>query len=114
MGALTKPIAQYASVTTWAEGLRQQWGGEPLQEEPGKLAALETFCDFVGEDPDVIVGRCFRVRQADGERVLSVKWRGHYADRIKEFRTQHAAADGPRQAAAVLSFLIHNGILIQV
>ncbi len=114
MGALTKPITEYASVATWAEGLRQQWGGDPLGEEPDRLAALETFCEFVGEEPDAIVGRCFRVRKADGERVLSTKWRGHYADRIKEFRAQQAAANGPRQAAAVLSFLIHNGVLIQV
>jgi hypothetical protein len=113
MGVLTKPITEYASVATWAEGLRQQWGGDPLQEEPEKLVALETFCDFVGEEPDAIVGRCFRVRKADGERVLSTKWRGHYADRIKEFRAQQAASNS-RQAAAVLSFLIHNGVLIQV
>jgi len=112
MGVLSRPIAEYQSVTTWGEGLRNQWGGDPLAEEPEKLQALAAFCEFVGEDPDTIVGRCFRVRKADGERVLSTKWRTHYADKVKAFRAQHST-DGPRRAAAVLGFLIHNGILIQ-
>ena len=111
MGALERPITDYRSVATWAEGLRTQWGGEPLTEEPEKLNALAAFCAFAGEDPDAIVQRCFRIRKADGERVLSNKWRAHYAEKIKAFRAH--GADGPRRAAAVLGFLIHNGILIQ-
>ena len=112
MGVLSRPLAEYQSVVTWGDGLRNQWGGDPLAEEPEKLQALEAFCAFVGEDPDAIVGRCFRIRKADGERVLSTKWRTHYADKVKAFRAQHST-DGPRRAAAVLGFLIHNGILIQ-
>lgn len=112
MSALERPITECHSVMTWGEGLRVQWGGDPLAEEPEKIHALEEFCTFVGEDPDAIVQRCFRIRKSDGERVLSNKWRTHYADKIKAFRT-HGAANGPRRAAAVLSFLIHNGILIQ-
>jgi hypothetical protein len=111
MGGLDRPIAAYRSVTTWGDGLRQQWGGNPLAEEPEKLDALEAFCAFVGEDPDAIAQRCFRIRKSDGARVLSNKWRAHYAEKIKAFRAQ--GADGPRRAAAVLGFLIHNGILIQ-
>ena len=109
---LDRPITAYQSVSTWAAGLRQQWGGDPLAEEPEKLAALQKFCAFVGEDPDAIVRRCFRIRNSDGARVLSNKWRAHYADKIKTFRAQDASS-GPRRAAAVLGFLIHNGILIQ-
>jgi hypothetical protein len=109
---LAKPVGAYASVAAWGEGLRRQWGGDPLAEEPEKLQALEQFCAFVGEDPDAIVARCFRVRKADGARVLSSKWRAHYAEKIKLFRGQ-SATDGPRRAAAVLGFLIHNGVLIQ-
>jgi hypothetical protein len=112
MSPLDRPIAGYQSVTAWGESLRKQWGGDPLAEEPEKLEALQAFCAFVQEDPDSIVRRCFRVRKADGARVLSNKWRTHYADKIKAFRV-HGGADGPRHAAAVLGFLIHNGILIQ-
>ena len=68
MGVLSRPITEYQSVATWGDGLRNQWGGDPLTEEPEKLQALETFCAFVGEDPDTIVGHCFRIRKSDGER----------------------------------------------
>jgi hypothetical protein len=109
---LDQPLTAYRSVHAWADGLRKQWGGDPLAEEPEKLEALQEFCTFVGEDPDAIVQRCFRIRKSDGARVLSNKWRAHYADKIKTFRAQ-GATHGPRRAAAVLGFLIHNGILIQ-
>ena len=112
MSALERPVTGYQSVSTWADGLRNQWGGDPLVEEPEKLEALEAFCAFVDDDPDTIVQRCFRIRKADGERVLSNKWRTHYAEKIKAFRVQ-SPSDGPRRAAAVLGFLIHNGVLIQ-
>jgi hypothetical protein len=112
MGALSRLITEYRSVAIWREGLRNQWGGDPLTEDPEKLQALGMFCEFVGEDPDAVIGHCFRVRKSDGARVLSGKWRAHYAEKIKAFRAQ-SATDGPRRAAAVLGFLIHNGVLIQ-
>jgi hypothetical protein len=110
--ALAKPISEFDTVKAWGEGLRNQWGGDPLAEEPDMLDALVRFCDFVGEDPDTIAGKLFRIRKADGERVLSVKWRTHYAEKIKEFRARQGT-DGQRRPADVLSFMIHNGVLIQ-
>jgi hypothetical protein len=110
--ALAKPITEFDTVKAWAEGLRNQWGGDPLAEEPDMLDALVRFCDFVGEDPDTIAGKLFRIRKADGERVLSVKWRTHYAEKIKAFRAQQGV-EGQRRPADVLSFMIHNGVLIQ-
>jgi len=77
------------------------------------LDALVRFCDFVGEDPDTIAGKLFRIRKADGERVLSAKWRTHYAEKIKEFRAQQTGSEGQRRPVDVLSFMIHNGVLIQ-
>ena len=109
---LDRPLKEYPSVTTWGDGLRQQWGGDPLGEDPDKIASLEEFCRFVGESPDEMVAKCFRIRKSDGERVLSAKWRTHYAGKIKEFRLA-VGAEGRRRGAAVLGFLIHNGILIQ-
>jgi len=52
---LSKPIAEFDTVKTWGEGLRKQWGGDPLAEEPEMVEALRDFCDFAGEDPDSIV-----------------------------------------------------------
>lgn len=109
---LSKSITEFDTVKAWGEGLRKQWGGDPLAEEPEMLDALAQFCDFVGEDPDSIVGKLFRIRKSDGERVLSVKWRKHYADKVKEFRAQ-AGQQNQRSGADVLSFMIHNGVLIQ-
>ena len=109
---LAHSVEQYNSVQAWRRDLSEQWGGDPLLEEPDKLAALQLFCDFVGEDPDQIVERCFRVRKADGERVISAKWRTHYAGKVKEFRERNA--DAQRLAADVLSFLIHNGVMVQI
>jgi hypothetical protein len=111
MVGLDATISACPSVQVWREGLRAQWGGDPLAEEPDKLRALQDFCAFVREDPDAIVARCFRIRKSDGERVLSSKWRAHYAEQIKAFRA--LTPDGARRAAAVLGFLIHNGVLIQ-
>lgn len=108
--ALERPIKDYATVGAWAEGLRNQWGGDPLAEEPEMLQALEEYCAFVDSDPDTIIGNLYRIRKSDGERVLSNKWRGIYANKVKELRTREG---GPRKGADVLSFMIHNGVLIQ-
>jgi hypothetical protein len=109
-----RPLESYDSVKTWRRDLTEQWGGDPLAEDPEKLVALRRFCAFVGEDPDAIVARCFRVRKSDGERVISVKWRAHYAEKIREFRAHSDVENPQRLAADVLSFLIHNGVLVQV
>ncbi len=107
-------IEGYESVRTWRRDLSDQWGGDPIAEEPDKLQALARFCEFVGEDPDTIVARCFRLRKSDGEHVISAKWRAHYAEKIREFRELNQDAESRRLDANVLSFLIHNGVLIQV
>jgi hypothetical protein len=112
--ALDRPITEFPSVKTWDEGLRKHWGGEPLKEDPSMTKTLEEFCAFVDEDPDTIVSKLFRIRKSDGERVLSVKWRKHYADKVKEFRAKAPGIEGQRRGSSVLSFMIHNGVLIQI
>jgi hypothetical protein len=106
-------IEAYESVRTWRRDLSEQWGGDPIAEDPDKLQALTRFCEFVGEDPDAIVARCFRVRKSDGEQVISAKWRAHYAEKVREFREQNPDHESHRLGANVLSFLIHNGVLVQ-
>lgn len=107
-------IEAYESVMTWRRDLSNQWGGDPIAEEPDKLQALARFCEFVAENPDAIIARCFRVRKSDGEHVVSAKWRAHYAEKIREFREQSRDERSQRLGANVLSFLIHNGVLVQV
>lgn len=107
-------IGSYASVKQWRRDLSDQWGGDPIGEEPERLETLARFCAFIDEDPDAIVARCFRVRKSDGEHVISGKWRTYYAQKIREFSEQNSQPEPQRLAADVLSFLIHNGVLLQI
>jgi hypothetical protein len=111
---LERPLEEYQAVKTWRHALSEQWGGDPIAEEPERLLALQRFCEFTGDDPDTIVERCFRVRKSDGQRVISNKWRTHYAQKVKELRDSNPDPQSPRLAADVLSFLIHNGVMLQV
>jgi hypothetical protein len=110
-----RPIGQHASVGTWAEGLRRQWGGDPLAEDPEKLATLAAFCDSVGMSPDEVVAFCFLRRKETGERFGSVKRREELAARIEAFKSQPGLTrtQARKRESDVLSFLIHNGVLIQ-
>jgi hypothetical protein len=111
---LERSLEDYDSVRAWRRDLREQWGGDPIAEEPEKLRALAVFCEYTGDDPDTIVQRCFRVRKSDGERVISNKWRTHYAEKIKQFRDRSPKPEAPCVSRDVLSFLIHNGVMVQV
>ena len=107
-------VEEYQTVRTWRRDLSERWGGDPIAEEPERLLALKRFCEFAGEDPDTIVERCFRVRKSDGERVISNKWRTHYAQKVREFRDGNPDPQSRRLSADVLSFLIHNGVMLQI
>ncbi len=109
-----RAIEEYESVRTWGSALSREWGGDPIAEEPDKLIALRQFCEFIGEDPDTIVHHCFRIRKSDGQQVISAKWRSFYAEKIKEFRDRANQAESRRDSAAVMGFLIHNGVMLQV
>jgi len=108
------PLEEYASVAAWAEGLREQWGGDPLAEAPEKLAKLAEFCAFAGMDPDELVAFCFLRKRDTGQRFASVKRRQAMAEKLAEFcRAQGVSGLAARRLIAdVLSFLIHNGVLM--
>ena len=113
---LAKPIADSESVASWARGLREQWGGDPLADDPSKLETLAAFCEFTGKDPDEIVAFCFLRKKATGEKFGSVKRREEMAALIKQFRAASGGASmqGRRRQSDVCSFLIHNGVLMQL
>ena len=104
----------YQSVVTWGEGLREQWGGDPLGEEPEKLSTLEAFCEFWGKDPDELLAFCFLRRRATGERFASVKRREQVAAQLRAFRDARGVTGTPARklVSDVLSFLIHNGVIM--
>ena len=111
---LARPINQFESVATWSKALREQWGGDPLGEEPEKLETLGTFCEFIGKDPDELVAFCFLRRRETGERFASVKRRGEVAEQLRAFRTElgTTGTEARKRVSDVLSFLIHNGLLM--
>jgi hypothetical protein len=113
---LPKPVESYDCVAAWAKGLREQWGDDPLASDPDKLRHLEAFCEFVGKDPDELVAFCFLRRKATGERFGSVKRREQVAAKLGEFRAASGLppVEARRRQNDVLSFLIHNGVLIHM
>jgi hypothetical protein len=110
--ALERRIEEYESVAAWAKGLREQWGGDPLGEEPEKLEALAAFCEFDGRDPDELLGFCFLRRKATGERFASVKRREAMVERLRAFRDASglSGTEARRLTSNLLSFFIHNGV----
>ena len=109
---LERPIEQYDSVGTWASGLKAQWGGDPLTEEPEKLETLAAFCQFDGRDPDELLAFCFLRRKETGVRFASVKRREAVAGQLRAFRTASglSGTEARRLTSNLLSFFIHNGI----
>jgi len=114
---LAHPIEDYASVRNWQKRLHEQWGGDPLGEDPGKLAALSGFCDFLGKDPDQLLAYCFLRKKASGAKFGSTMRREEVAKWLRDWRAECAEAgkagvDARKATSDVLSFLIHGGVLI--
>lgn len=110
--AFAKPIAEYESVASWRQGLRDQWGGDPLAEEPEKLSALADFCEFVAKDPDELLAFCFLRKKQSGERFVSTKRREQVAAWLREWRDRSgkSGVEARRAVSVILSFLIHCGV----
>ena len=108
-----KPIESFESVVTWSRGLEEQWGGDPLAEDPGKLRSLEAFCELVGKNPDELVEFCFLRRKESGERFTSKKRRDQVRKHLKEFEAMSGLSgrEARRRPNNVVSFLSHNGVL---
>lgn len=110
---LERPVESYETVVAWADGLRQQWGGDPFAEDPAKLQTLAAFCDFIGKDPDALVAFCFLRKRATGERFASKQRREELMPRLKEFEEAGGrGVEARRRRSHVVSFLSHNGVLI--
>ena len=108
-----KPLMEYRSVETWIDGLRQHWGGDPVNDDPERLPILEAFCRRVNRDPDQMIKETTMLK--DGMRRIRMKGRERYVALIDEWQE---TIEGSRIRKAkwgntVRSFLIHNGIQLQ-
>jgi hypothetical protein len=110
--AQANQIRDQATVRTWLQGLREQWGDDP-DDWDERVEALAAFCAFVDKDPDTVINEC--VRESESGKRISVKGRRFYSDKIAEWQASlpgDRAARG-RAGSTVRSFLIYNGIFIQ-
>ena len=112
MGAW-KPMSEYETVKSWLAGLRQQWGTDPLQDDPGCLEDVERFCRFIDKDPEMMIKECF-IRKS-GQKVISYKGRTFYYNKIAEFQDSidEESRNKVRIGNHVRSFFIHNGVFMQ-
>ncbi|MEE9253388.1 MAG: hypothetical protein V3U43_00490 [Pseudomonadales bacterium] len=111
---LAKPIEAYETIEAWGARLRGQWGTDILAEQPQKLETVRAFCEFIDKDPDALVAFCFLRRKATGERFGSVKRREVVTEQLGAFRDARGLSgiEGKRLVADVMSFLIHNGVMM--
>ncbi len=109
-------IETFGSIQAWRKGLSEQWGGDPLAEDPAKLETIKAFCEFIDKDPDELVAFCFLRRKATGEKFASARRREVVAAELRKFKEEHGLTgmEGRRAAADVLSFLVHNGVMMHM
>jgi len=107
---------QFETIKSWREGLAQQWGGDPLREEPEQLEAVQEFCEFIDKTPDELVAFCFLRKKATGEKFASVKRRESVAEQIRAFCEALGVTGMQRRqvSARILSFLVHNGVMMHM
>lgn len=108
---LDKPVAEYETVQTWRDGLKEQWGDEP--DMTARHETLERFCDFAHKNPDEMIAECSR--EVEGGKRIRIKGRREYSELIEQFQvvTGGTARDQGRLGNVVRSFFIHNGIFMQ-
>lgn len=109
-------IEEFESIKAWRRGLVEQWGGDPLAEEPEKLETIRAFCEFIDKTPDELVAFCFLRKKATGEKFASAKRREAVAGYLRDFRDDRGLTGmaGRRATADVLSFLVHNGVMMHM
>ena len=109
---LTKPVAAYAAVETWKNGLTEQWGEAPADFDD-RAALLARFCEAAERDPDGMIEDC--TREVESGKRIRIKARRDYSEKIAAFQ---ASAEGDARAQGragnvIRSFFIHNGIFMQ-
>jgi hypothetical protein len=111
---LEHPIEEYESVRNWRRRLVEQWGDDPLADDPEKLAALAAFCEYVGKDPDQLLAFCFLRKKDTGARFASVKRRDEVAGWLASWRDQSGKTGiaARKMTNDVLSFFIHGGAMM--
>jgi len=94
------------AVQKWLASLAEQWGGTP--DVAAKLAVLQRFSDEIGQTPAEMIEAC-TTRHEDGRPLTTIKGINRYWKLIEARRVEWGQ-DSSRQ---LMSFFIHNGVLMQ-
>jgi hypothetical protein len=115
-GAPAGPGEETESIRSWRTGLAEQWGGDPLAEEPEQLETLNAFCEFIDKTPDELVAFCFLRKRVTREKFASAKRREAVAEQIRAFCDARGLTGMQRRQASarILSFLVHNGVMMHM
>lgn len=100
-----KDLRSYTTVTRWIDNVNRYYE-LPDGEWAGRLAALQTFCERVGKDPDAVIA------DAVGEKGAKVDFMRLSKQIGKEMTSDSRVAhdwDG-----MIRSFFIHNGARVVV
>lgn len=106
-------LPSYATVQTWHQSL-QRHGSLDDTGWQERLTTLAAFCAYLGETPDRIIASCWR-HTPEGKAIRTTA-RQSYAAQIVAFQ-QHLGVtqrEQIRRGNIVRSFLIQNGIMLQV
>ncbi len=85
-----------------------------LAEDPEKLACLDSFCEFVGKNPDELLSFCFLKKKESGETFTSKKRRDKVQEQVRDYcrESELQGTAARRMKSNIVSFLTHNGVLM--
>lgn len=98
-------LHRYATVSRWIENVNRYYR-LPESEWADRLAALRTFCERVGKDPDAVIAEAIAERGAKVDFMRVSK-------QIARETTSDARAAHDRDGI-IRSFFIHNGARVVV
>lgn len=100
-----EPIRSYSTVARWIENVNRYYNLSDEDWAP-RLAALETFCERLGKDPDEVI------REATEEKGAKVDFMRQVNRVAKELHDDTRAAHDWNNA--IRSFFQHNGARVVV
>jgi hypothetical protein len=105
---MSRDLEGQGAVERWLVELGRHWEIEfPPHEVEARRLALGRFCAMVGQTPDQLIEAC--MVEANGQRRVAPPAIRKYWTLIREFARQH----GPDEGRFVISFFVHNGVLMQ-
>jgi hypothetical protein len=102
-------ISADPAVLAWLASMTEMWGSPPDERTAAAyLTVLGRFSDEIGQTPSEMIEAC-TARHEDGRPITTVKGINRYWKLIEARRAEW----GQDSSRYLLSFFIHNGVLMQ-